>query len=114
MLGILIEYRIVDMQGQNAIWRQGRKNLILRFIQGQAPNDFSKFLAVELADPPLMTISTEWTERDIIYRRSMLYSGPQPKPVVVMILDTWKKEITKALRNISIEMKAIVGNQYAR
>ena len=28
MLGILIEYRIVDMQGQNAIWRQGRKNLI--------------------------------------------------------------------------------------
>ena len=42
MLGILIEYRIVDMQGQNAIRRQGRKepDFFCDSPQGQAPNDF--------------------------------------------------------------------------
>ena len=111
MLGILIEYRIVDMQGQNAIWRQGRKNLIFcDSPQGQAPNVPFNPPAVDPARPTDRPSALRgWPEkREAIFRRSITKTGGGDD------IGHLEEGNLKALRNISIEMKAIVGNQYAR
>ena len=56
MLCILIQYRIIDMQGQNAIRRQGRKNLIFAIRHKVKHRMTLSPPAVDPAEPP-MTIS---------------------------------------------------------
>ena len=65
--------------------------------------------AVEPADPPT-TISI----KRINVRKEAIFPLSHNQNQVVMILETWKKEISKLFANISIKVKAIVGNQYAR